>query len=755
MCALRTSEKRASAEAGGADAAPGGRQTHVIADLWDCDEDTLRDERAIRRAMVDAVEVAGGHVVDLSFHRFPGGGVTGFVSLKESHVSIHTWPERAFAAIDVFMCGRARPERAVEHIVAALGAGATELKTMGRGRTRAEATPRAVAPAATVLGPPMAIVYAITLVVAMCSIIYELLLAQTLSALLGNTVLRYSVTVGCYLGALGVGAILCGPAGPAAVRRLARIEIALSITGGLAVPLFYFFDSWQRMAWMGVPSGAWTEPAILVGFLLATHALIIGIGLLSGYEIPLLLALGERRRPGVTNRVLGIDYFGSLVGSIAFPLLLLRTLGLIASGFVVGILNALAALVLIQWPGTTTRRLRLVLPCLATIVVLAFGFWKADRLEQVFLKKFYYLEDINRLSDLFDPQANRPDIERYHSPYQTVDLMIHDAPEQWVYDVMSDKRRREPDYPVNLWLFLDREYQVFSGIDEFYHEWFVHAPVQASGRLPRRVLVIGGGDGLVLREVLKYRSVERVVHVDIDPTMVRLAERHPVLTRMNGRPDLDPRVSLVLGDAFHWLRHGTEVFDAVYVDVPMARDYNLSMLYSREFYSLVRHRLAPGGFMAFDAPDMSCESDSHMWRVYHSTLHAAGFRTILPLRSVYAFDEPRVERALDLWASEYTLEARRDDGTVVRELTPAETREHFRREMAEQVVMQEFILAFPDERTPNTTWHDAGIQLDAFRPIHLARAFTGDCPPDTDPALVNSVFRPTMPDLELLTLRFP
>jgi hypothetical protein len=152
---------------------------------------------------------------------------------------------------------------------------------------------------------------------------------------------------------------------------------------------------------------------------------------------------------------------------------------------------------------------------------------------------------------------------------------------------------------------------------------------------------------------------------------------------------------------------------------------------------------------------MSCESDSRMWRIYHATLHAAGFRTILPLRSIYALDEPRVERALDLWASEYTLEEQREDGTVVRDLTRAETREHFRREMAEQVVTQEFILAFPDERKPNTTWHDAGIQLDAFRPIHLARAFTGDCPPDTDPALVNSVFRPTMPDLELLTLRFP
>jgi len=731
-----------------------GRQRHIIADLWRCDEATLRDERAIRRAMIEAVEAAQGHVVDLAFHRFPGGGVTGFVSIKESHLSIHTWPERSFAAIDVFMCGAARPERALQHLVDALGAGETDLKTIDRGRPSSappsEASPRV--PEAAV--PPMPMIYGITLVVAMCSIVYELLLAQTLSALLGNTVLRYSVTIGCYLGALGLGAILCGNSPLAPVRRLARVEIALSVVGGLSVPLFYFFDAWQRVAWMGAPTGGWAEYLILVAFLIATHAVIVGIGLLSGYEIPLLLTLGERRHAGSTSRVLGVDYFGSLVGSLVFPLVLLRSLGLIASGFVVGILNAVAAFALIQSRGMP-RRVRLAVPCFATLGLLAFGLWQAPNLEQFFLKKFYFIEDLADTSDLFDLQADRPDIERYRSPYQTVDLMTYDAPEQWVYDVLSEKRVREPDYPSDLWLFLDREYQVFSGIDEFYHEWFVHAPIQANARLPRRVLVIGGGDGLVMREVLKYESVERLVHVDIDPTMVRLAKTHPTLTRMNGRPDLDPRVSLVLGDAFRWLRRGTELFDAIYIDVPMARDYNLSMLYSREFYSLVRHRLAPGGFMAFDAPDMSCEGDSSVWRIYYSTLHAAGFRTIVPLRSTQSFDEPRVQRILTQMSNEFVLEARREDGSVARQLTPTEVRDYFREQMAEQIVVQEFILAFADEREVNTEWHDAGVHLDALRPVHLANAFRGGCPTDTDSTLVNSVFRPTMPDLTLLTLRFP
>jgi len=752
-CALTKRSKRKRTSREDLPTLERGRQTHLVADLWKCDADVLCDVDTVRSAMMSAVEVAGGHVVDVSFHRFPGGGVTGFVSIKESHLSIHTWPEEGFAAIDVFMCGEARPERAIQHLVEALGAGKADLHTLDRGNSP-PGSQWDTQPERTATIPSMPLVYGLTLVVAMCSIVYELLLAQTLSALLGNTVLRYSVTIGCYLGALGIGAILCGDAGPTPVRRLARIEVGLSAVGGLAVPAFYFLDAWQRVAWMQVPSGAWAETGILVAFLLATHALIVGIGLLSGYEIPLLLALGERRRAGSGNQVLGVDYFGALIGSVAFPLILLRSFGLIASGFVVGLLNAAAALVLIHRPNVRGR-LRLAVPCAATVAVLCVGLWQSAPLEQFFLKKFYFLEDVSSIRDLFDTQADRPDIERHRSPYQTVDLMRMPAPEQWVYDLMSDKKRREADYPNDLWLFLDREYQVFSGLDEYYHEWFVHAPIEAGKRLPRRVLVIGGGDGLVLREVLKYDSVERVVHVDIDPTMVRLSETHPTLARMNGHPHRDPRVTLILADAFRWLRRGTELFDAIYVDVPMARDYNLSMLYSREFYSLIRHRLAPHGFMVFDAPDMSCERGTETWSIYRSTLHAAGFRTIVPLRSVYAFDEPRVEQALNEMIGDYVLEARREDGTVVRRLTTEETREHFRRRMAEEVVMQEFILAFPEERTVNTEWWDPGVRLDAFRAAHLPIAFTGDCPDSADPRLVNSVFRPTIPSMELLTIRFP
>ena len=76
-------------------------------------------------------------------------------------------------------------------------------------------------------------------------------------------------------------------------------------------------------------------------------------------------------------------------------------------------------------------------------------------------------------------------------------------------------------------LYLNRDYQVYSGVDEYYHEWFVHAPVQAVGKPPRRALVLGGGDGLALRELVAYESLERIVHVELDPVMTQLAAEHP------------------------------------------------------------------------------------------------------------------------------------------------------------------------------------------------------------------------------------
>jgi spermidine synthase len=729
-------------------------QTHVLADLWDCSPEVLADVNAVRAVLEEAAHRAHATVVDSTFHEFPGGGVTGVVAVKESHLTIHTWPERAYAAVDIFLCGRTKPSKALAHIVEKLRAQRTTVQEHLRGDP-AVARPGPAGDHRPARRYPLALLYGLTLVVAMCSIVYELLLAQTLSALLGNTVLRYSITVGCYLGALGLGALLCARRRGSSPKRLLRIELGLSALGGLSVPLFYFLDSIQRYVYLAVESGSMWETLAPALYLLATHGIILGIGLLSGYEIPLLLELGEELEPGSTNKVLGVDYFGSLVGSVLFPLVFLRSFGLLVTGFAIALVNAAAALVLLLW-RRPVRQGRLGVVWGAVAACLVGGLVWAAPLEQYFLKQFYYVHDYvndaDGLADLFRP--DKPEIARVRSPYQTIDLVRQPWGDRWAYALLSD--RQHEGYPPDLWLYLDREYQFLSGMEELYHEWFVHAPVQASQLTPRTVLILGGGDGLALREVLKY-PVEHVVHVDIDPEMLRLARSHPWLVALNGGAHQDPRVVVARADAMRWLRTTRERFDAIYIDMPFARDYNLSLVYSREFYGLVRQRLEPWGFVAIDTPGAgACSDDSSLWPVYYNTIRAAGFETVLPLMSRVDTREPRLASAVAAVADELPLSVTTPDGRALA-LDTAQKAAYLHGYLQDNFDsnIQEFVLAFPAERAVNTSWLDLDVPLHVFRPGFLPLAFQDDCPRRRDPGLVNSIARPTLPELALFGVGIP
>jgi spermidine synthase len=731
------------------------RPQHVIGDLWDCPPQVLRDEQHVREAMLAAARESGATVVDQTFHRFDGGGISGVVAVKESHLTVHTWPERGYAAVDVFLCGQPDPYEALRLLAERLRAKRMSVRTFVRGDCP-EAAGACDATALPRSRGGMAVLYGVTLVVAACSIIYELLLAQTLSALLGNTVLRYSITIGCYLGALGVGALLCSRTGGDAGRRLSRIEIELSVLGGLAVPALYALDMVQRFVYLHAPAGSLGESVAPALFLLASHAIIVAIGLLSGFEVPLLLALGEGLQPGATNRVLGVDYFGALVGSVLFPVVLLRSLGLIAGGFAVGLLNAVTAALLIVW---TRGRPRLGLGLLSGAVVawMICGLAGSGRIEQYFLKKLYYAEDATSPRALFALQGGRPDIERYRSPYQTIDLVRDTREEQWIYDLISTKQDAMPEYPADLWLYLDHRYQLFSGVAEVYHEWFVHAPVQASGRVPRDVLVLGGGDGLALREVLKYGAIRRVVQVEIDPVMLSLARAHPQLSLMNGGALGDARVEIVRADAFGWLQETADLFDAVYIDMPDPDDYDVSLVYSREFYAMVRHHLRPDGFVAVDTPNADCTVPEHLWNVYSSTLRAAGFETVVPMLTVIDADAPNIAPVADEVAWEAAVDVPAPGGRRIR-LSEAQTRDYVRGTFAEELGanVQEFTLAFPAARSINVTWRDdLAVPTHLFGRWQLPAAFTVTCPAIYDAASVNSALRPVLPELHLVSMRFP
>lgn len=210
-------------------------------------------------------------------------------------------------------------------------------------------------------------IYGLTLVSAFCSIVYELLLAQTMGALLGNTFLRYNVTIGIYLAALGAGSLLCKREGPAAsMLTLVRIEWLLALLGSAGPLLLFAWDAatFKAARALGLAAGGGFHLALVHAF---DHSVVVAVGLLSGFELPLLMRLGG---DDDSERVLAVDYFGTLAGAVAFPLLLLPATGLIGTAAVTGLLNAGCAL-FVLWKAAPRRRADWLGPVAAAVLAAA------------------------------------------------------------------------------------------------------------------------------------------------------------------------------------------------------------------------------------------------------------------------------------------------------------------------------------------------------------------------------------------------
>src|SRR6202023_2264280 len=146
----------------------------------------------------------------------------------------------------------------------------------------------------------------------------------------------------------------------------------------------------------------------------------------------------------------------------------------------------------------------------------------------------------------------------------------------------------------DLRLFLNSHLQ-FSSRDEYrYHEALIH-PGLSSIPAPRRVLVLGGGDGLAVREILKYPPLESITLVDLDPEMTRIFSTNVMLTQLNQKSLLSPRVHIINADAFPWVDSNTDSFDFIVIDFPDPTHYSLGQLYTTAFYRAVARHLSAQG----------------------------------------------------------------------------------------------------------------------------------------------------------------
>lgn len=238
-------------------------------------------------------------------------------------------------------------------------------------------------------------IYAICVGVAFCSILYELLLAQTLSTTMGNTKLRYNITIGLYIASMGVGALVFDRvlnyfhAKKNKGLFFIRLEIILSFVGFISPVLVLIFD-WLVRYTCQQASASYLDsfPQGLIFFF--NHSLIIIIGLLSGLELPLLMELAEESKGGTQAKTLVFDYIGTLLGAVSFPILMMPYIPLFSIALIVGLLNALSAFCFSFLIKEVPRKTIYFNICIALSILVLLFF--RESYEDFIIQKFYFLD---------------------------------------------------------------------------------------------------------------------------------------------------------------------------------------------------------------------------------------------------------------------------------------------------------------------------------------------------------------------------
>jgi len=410
------------------------------------------------------------------------------------------------------------------------------------------------------------------LLIAACGLIYELVAGTLASYLLGDSILQFSTVIGTYLFAMGIGSALSRYLNRGLVYRFIWIELLLGVVGG--------FSSAALML-----AFAFTQ-----GFSIILYALVIVMGVLVGLEIPLLMRIVRDRYNfrDVIAHVLTFDYLGALAASLIFPIILVPRLGLVRSAMLFGLINVAVALwstFLFSNQLAATRLLRAA--CLVVLIALGVGIAQAKKITATAEDNIY------------------------------ADEIIFARDTRYQHLVLTR-------FKDDLRLFLNSHLQ-FSSRDEYrYHEALIH-PGLSSIPAPRRVLVLGGGDGLAVREILKYPQIETIALVDLDPEMTKLFSSHTLLTQLNQNSLLSPKLHVINADAFPWIDSNTDSFDFIVIDFPDPTNYSLGKLYTTAFYRAAARHLSAQGVMVVQSTSPMFARDS-FWCIAN-TLKQAGLKT--------------------------------------------------------------------------------------------------------------------------------
>ncbi len=411
-------------------------------------------------------------------------------------------------------------------------------------------------------------------VIATCGLIYELIAGTLASYLLGDSVTQFSLIIGIYLFSMGIGSFLSKYILKNLLGWFIQLEIIVGMVGGLSSSILFL--SFEHVS----------------GFQIILYGLIIATGILVGLEIPLLMRILKDKLEfsDLVSKVFTFDYIGALFASILFPLFMVPYLGLLKTSFLFGILNVAVAIILCFKFEVESKFIGLLkFQAIFCAFILVVGFVLSEKIQTV-AETSSYNENI---------------IFSKSSPYQRI--------------VITQEQNETK-------LYLNGNLQ-FNSADEYrYHEALVHPGLSRIAN-PKRVLILGGGDGFAVREVLKYPEVSSITLVDLDSSVTALFKHTEFLSKLNNKALSSPKLKIINTDAFSWLKQNiAEPYDFIIIDFPDPSNFSVGKLYTNSFYKEIKKALTLDGMFVVQSTSPFVARKS-FWCV-NNTIQSVGFKTL-------------------------------------------------------------------------------------------------------------------------------
>jgi len=428
-------------------------------------------------------------------------------------------------------------------------------------------------------------------VIAICGLIYELLAGTLSSYLLGDSIYHFSLVIGIFMSAMGLGAWLSRYIEKNLAATFIQLQIIIGLVGGLSTTFLFFAF------------------AIIHNYIPLLFLTTTILGALLGIEIPLIIRILNHQTSLKINisNVFTADYIGALIAALLFPLVFVPQLGLMRTGLFFGLLNI--AVGLLSWfifrkelPQKNKQLVFIVVSAIVLITGFIYTHQVTSHLEsKLYQHKIVYAET---------------------TPYQRI--------------VVTNNKQRTRFY-INGALQFDT-------IDEYrYHESLVH-PAMQSAPSHENILILGGGDGLTAREVLKYSDTKKVTLVDLDPSVTELFKNNTQLSLLSNNALKDPRLTIQNQDAWKFLEHSDQLFDVVIIDLPDPSNLSLSRLYSNTFYRLLLQHLSHAGVLVTQASSPLYSREA-FWSIFetissaekNSSWHVKPYHTYIPSFGEWGF----------------------------------------------------------------------------------------------------------------------